>query len=197
MERLRIYADCLERWRARINLVSAASMADPWRRHMLDSAQLADHLPLRSTELLDLGSGAGFPGLVLAILSGRRTHLIESDSRKSAFLVECARLTEAPATVHTRRIEAMPPLAVDVITARALAPLPKLLRHASPFLEISADRAPICLFLKGARWQEELTAARKEWNMRANSLASVSEAAGRVLVLDRISRKESAPLHGR
>ncbi len=197
MERLRIYVDCLARWGARINLVSAASMADPWRRHMLDSAQLVDHLPLRSTELVDLGSGAGFPGLVLAIVSGRRVHLIESDSRKSAFLGECARLTEAPATIHTCRIEAMTALPVDVITARALAPLPRLLGYASPFLEISADRSPICLFLKGASWQEELTAAQKEWNMATDSLASISEAAGRVLVLDRISRKESAPHHER
>ena len=194
MKRLTIYAECLARWNRRINLVGAASMADPWRRHMLDSAQLVDHLPARATELIDLGSGAGFPGLVLAIISGLTTHLIEADTRKAAFLREAARLTGASATVHPIRIENLEPFPVDVITARALAPLPALLVHASPILEVSAENSPICLFMKGAKWQQELTAAQKEWNMRADSLASVSDPAGRVLVLADVSRKESAPI---
>ena len=193
MERLTIYADCLARWGERINLVSAASMADVWRRHMLDSAQLVDHVPASSAELIDFGSGAGFPGLVLAILTGHRTHLVESDTRKAAFLREAARLTDAAAVVHPVRIEDLEPFPVNVLTARALAPLNKLLGHAWPFLEISAGNAPICLFLKGARWREELTEARKEWNMRADSSASVSDPSGRVLVIGRVSRGECAP----
>lgn len=197
MARLTTYAECLARWNKRINLVGAASMADPWRRHMLDSAQLVDHLPIRAGELVDLGSGAGFPGLVVAIISGIRTHLIEADTRKAAFLREAVRLTGASATVHAVRIEDLEPFPVDVITARALAPLPALLGHALPILEFCAENAPICLFLKGAKWQEELTAARKEWNMQADSLASVSDPAGRVLVLGDVSRKESAPKHER
>ncbi len=197
MERLTVYADCLARWGGRINLVSAASMADVWRRHMLDSAQLVGHLPPTPAELLDLGSGAGFPGLVLAILSGHRTHLVESDTRKAAFLREAARLTDAPAVVHSVRIEDMEPFPVNILAARALAPLAKLLGYAWPFVEISAGNAPICLFLKGASWREELTAARKEWNMHADSLASVSDSSGRVLVIGDISRKEDAPTHER
>lgn len=197
MDRLAIHLDCLGRWNKRINLVGAASLADPWRRHMLDSAQLADRLPARATELVDLGSGAGFPGLVLAIISGLHTHLIEADTRKAAFLREAARLTHASVTVHSVRIEDLSPFPVDVVTARALAPLPRLLGHAAPILEVSAERAPICLFLKGAKWQEELTAARKQWNMSVDSLASVSDPAGRVLVLGDVSRKESAPIHER
>lgn len=193
MERLSIYAEQLERWNARINLVSTASMADLWRRHMLDSAQLIDRLPPQAIELVDLGTGAGFPGLVLAILSDLRAHLIEADTRKAAFLGEVARLTEASASVHLVRIEDLEPFPVDVITARALAPLPRLLEFASPILEISAGRAPICLFLKGAKWREELTTAQKEWSMRANSFASISDPTGRVMVLDKISRKESSP----
>ncbi len=144
MERLTIYAERLIRWNTRINLVGAASMADPWRRHMLDSAQLVDHLPARATELVDLGSGAGFPGLVLAIISGLRTHLIEADTRKAAFLREAVRLTGASATVHSIRIENLEPFPVDVITARALAPLPALLVYASPILVVSAEHSPIC-----------------------------------------------------
>ncbi len=197
MERLSIYAERLERWNTRINLVGAASMADMWRRHMLDSAQLIDHLPARSAELVDLGTGAGFPGLVLAILCGVRAHLIEADSRKAAFLREAARLTGASATVHPVRIEDLKPFPADVVTARALAKLPRLLRHAAPILEVSAARAPICLFLKGAKWQEELTAAQKQWNMHVDSMASVTDPTGRVLVLGHVSRKESAPFHER
>ena len=195
MERLKIHAECLARWNKRINLVGTATMADPWRRHMLDSAQLADLLPTRAAEIVDLGSGAGFPGLVLAIISGLRTHLIEADTRKAAFLREAARLTGASATVHSVRIEDLEPFTVDVVTARALAPLPRLLGHASPILEVSAEKAPICLFMKGAKWQEELTAAQKQWNMSVDALASVSDPAGRVLVLGDVSRKEGAPIH--
>ena len=192
MERLSIYAERLKRWNTRINLVSTASMTDLWRRHILDSAQLIDHLPPQATKIVDLGTGAGFPGLVLAILSEHRTHLIEADTRKAAFLVEVARLTEASASVHMARIEDLEPFPVDVITARALAPLPRLLDIAAPILEISVDRIPICLFLKGAKWREELTTAQKEWKIRANSFASISDPTGRVMVLDNVSRKESA-----
>ena len=193
MERLAIYAERLIRWNTRINLVGAASMADLWRRHMLDSAQLIDRLPRRATEIVDLGAGAGFPGLVLSILTGLRAHLIESDTRKAAFLNEVARLTEATATIHSVRIEDLEPFPVDVISARALAPLPRLLELASPILEISAGSMPSCLFLKGAKWREELTAAQKQWSMRANSFASISDPTGRVLVLGNVSRRESAP----
>jgi len=192
MERLSIYAERLKRWNTRINLVSTASMTDLWRRHILDSAQLIDHLPPQAAEIIDLGTGAGFPGLVLAILSDHRAHLIEADTRKAAFLVEVVRLTEASASVHMVRIEDLEPFPVDIITARALAPLPRLLDIAAPILEISVDRTPICLFLKGAKWREELTTAQKEWKIRANSFASISDPIGRVMVLDNVSRKESA-----
>ena len=193
MERLSIYAERLKRWNTQINLVSTASMNDLWRRHILDSAQLINHLPPQATALVDLGTGAGFPGLVLAILSDLRAHLIEVDTRKAAFLVEVARLTEASASVHSVRIEDLEPFPVDVITARALAPLSRLLDFAAPILDISATRTPICLFLKGAKWREELTTAQKEWSIRANSFASISDPTGRVMVLGNVSRKESAP----
>jgi 16S rRNA (guanine527-N7)-methyltransferase len=193
MERLAIYADRLRHWNNRINLVGRSSIEDIWRRHMLDSAQLLEHMPPNCADISDLGAGAGFPGLVLAILSGAQTHLIESDARKSAFLMEIVRLTDAPAIVHTARIEEIAPFPVDVITARALAPLAKLLRISSPIREKSFKNNPICLFLKGARWREELTEAEKEWSMRVNSCVSISDPTGRVLVLENISRKDIAP----
>jgi len=155
-ERLRVHLDLLIRWQSRINLVGASTLADPWRRHMLDSAQIHPHLP--TGPLLDMGSGAGFPGLVLAILRGEGSapvHLVEADTRKSAFLREAIRVTEAPAVVHQRRMEDLPVFPVAALTARALAPLSRLLVWAERFLAPGVE----CLFLKGREAEKELTEA--------------------------------------
>ena len=125
LARLEDYADLLRKWQNAINLVSTASLNDLWRRHIWDSAQLLPHIPADAHSLLDLGSGAGFPGLVLAILGVDGVVLVEADKRKCAFLREAARVTGTDVTIHDRRIEDMgeeiPP--VDVITARAVASL--------------------------------------------------------------------------
>lgn len=153
MERLQRYAEALERWQKRINLVSRATLSDLWRRHMLDSAQLLPLIPVRATRLTDLGSGAGFPGLVLAILGVPEVHLVECDARKCTFLREAARLTNTKnVTVHNRRVEEMPPETFDVVTARALARLPELLRLARRF----AGPETVLLFPKGRGIAEEL-----------------------------------------
>ena len=127
LARLETYAELLRRWSARINLVGANTLADPWRRHFLDSAQLLAHVPPGTQTLIDLGSGAGFPGLVLAILGMPGVELIEADARKCAFLREAARLAAAPVTIRNARIEAAAPRIVDVVTARGCAPLDRLL----------------------------------------------------------------------
>ena len=190
LARLMAYGELLRRWQPAVNLVSRAGFADLWRRHMLDSAQLHPLIaaaPVRGGRrpvIVDLGSGAGFPGLVLAILGAGEVHLIEADRRKCAFLREVARATETPLTVHCERIERAAPLAADIVTARAVAPLPGLLSYAEPFLGPGA----ICLFLKGARWQEELTEAAKDWKMRVERVASVSEPSGMILRLGGVSR---------
>ncbi len=168
-ERLALHLDLLRRWQQRINLVGRSTLTDPWRRHMLDSAQLAPLLPERA-RVADLGSGAGFPGLVLAIVRGGPVHLIESDGRKAAFLCEAARVTDAPAEVHASRAEGLA-LAVDVVVARACAPLDRLLPLALPLLAPGG----FCLFLKGAQADAELETARRRWRMsvrRHRSLAS-------------------------
>ena len=121
--RLEVYADLLRKWQPKINLIAPSTLPDLWARHFEDSAQLLQLVPECTKRIADMGSGGGFPGLVLAILTGIETHLIESDSRKGAFLREAARLTDAPVTLHTKRLEAMPSLGADLITARALAPL--------------------------------------------------------------------------
>ncbi len=176
-DRLARHLDLLRRWQTRINLVGAATLSDPWRRHVLDSAQLAPLIPA-GARLVDLGSGAGFPGLVLAILRGGPVHLIESDARKAAFLHEAVRATGAQAEVHNARAETLE-LRANVVTARACAPLDRLLGLALPLLAPGG----ICLFLKGARVEEELAAARRRWRMTVRRRRSRSAPEGVVLEL--------------
>jgi 16S rRNA (guanine527-N7)-methyltransferase len=183
--RLAAYASTLVEWSTRINLVSRATLDDLWRRHFLDSAQLAPLVPTSTESLIDLGSGAGFPGLVLAILGVPGVELVEADSRKSAFLREAARIAKAAVTIHNRRIAAVLPRPVDVITARACAPLDRLLDLAAPFIGPQTT----CLFLKGARAEEELTAVGKAWTMAVSRLPSRADPAGTVLVLQQVVRE--------
>ncbi len=185
LERLAVYAELLVKWQSRINLVGGGALGDPWRRHMLDSAQVHAHMPPGARVLIDLGSGAGFPGMVLAIIGGISVHLVESNRRKCAFLNEVNRLTGAGATVHNRRIEDLEPFAADVVTARACAPLKKLLPLAAPF----AGAGGVCLFLKGRKGEEELTDSSKKWIMRASSIPSLSDPSGVILKLEGISRR--------
>src|SRR6202044_3793088 len=127
LDRFGTYVDLLGAWNRRINLVGRNTIGDVWRRHILDCAQLIRYVPPQARVLVDLGSGAGLPGLVLAILGVPEVHLVESDLRKAAFLREAARVTGATAQIHPQRAEKMPRLAADLITARAVASLPDLL----------------------------------------------------------------------
>lgn len=183
-DRLAAWLELLARWQRRINLVAASTLADPWRRHILDSAQLVPLLPTGAAEIVDLGSGAGFPGLVVAIAGRRPVRLVEADARKCAFLAEAARVTGAEAVVDNRRIEAVAAASADVVTARALAPLPVLLPLAARILR----PAGIALLLKGATVAAELTAVEKTWTMRATHIASSSEPSGVILKIERLRR---------
>jgi 16S rRNA (guanine527-N7)-methyltransferase len=182
IDRLSIYTELLVKWQARINLVGPATLADVWRRHMLDSAQLVALLP--PGPVLDLGSGAGFPGLVLGIMGAGPVHLVESDRRKCAFLGEVARQTQARVVIHPQRIEALDPFPVAAITARALAPLAKLLDLAAPFLASGVH----CLFLKGRNSEHELTEAAKDWMMGVERIASMSDPSGFIIHLSEVHR---------
>ena len=173
-ERLEGLVLALGRWQKAINLVGKATLEDIWTRHILDSAQVAPLIPKEAKSLVDLGSGGGFPGLVLAALRpDLDVTLIESDARKGAFLAEAARRMglEKQPTVVIKRIEAAPPTRADVITARALAPLGQLLTWAAPHRSATA----ICLFHKGKGWQGELTDAMKDWDIEANPFSSVTD----------------------
>ncbi len=154
---LSAYVALLEKWQPRINLVSPATLTEIWHRHILDSAQLLPYLPVVSVhqrcQILDIGSGAGFPGLVLAILGAGDVQLVESDQRKAVFLQTVIRELGLTARVSNQRIETLPACQPDVITARALAALPKLISLITPQLHNGLT----CLFLKGASVDEELT----------------------------------------
>ena len=184
LPRLQAYLDLLARWQARINLVGASTLADPWRRHVLDCGQLHAFLPVNTRVVVDLGSGAGLPGLVLAIMGVPEVHLIESDKRKATFLREAARTASVTVTVHACRVADAPSVAADVITARALAPLPELLALATQFL---SDRTT-CLFLKGRRVDAELTAARESWTMQVSARPSRADREGKILILHEVHR---------
>jgi len=185
--RLDGYAALLSRWNTRINLVSFRNPAELRRRHVEDCLQLLPLLPPGDGAAADLGSGAGLPGLVLALAEpGREWHLVEADQRKAAFLRAAA--AEAGAgnvRVHAERIEsvALPPLAL--LTARALAPLPDLLAHAERLLR--PDGA--ALFPKGRRAADELTAAEAAWSMRVERFASGTDPDATILRLTGIRRR--------
>ena len=185
LARLEGYAALLVKWQKAINLVAPDSLPDLWRRHMLDSAALFPLIPATARVLVDLGSGAGFPGLVLAIMGVPEVHLVESDTRKCAFLSEGARLfAPGRVTVHRARIEAAPAIAADVVTARALADLPKLLAYAAPFLAPDG----ICLFPKGRRVEDELTLAKQTWTMAVERVANPADPSGIILRIKGLAR---------
>ena len=178
-----LYVGLLQRWQTIKNLVGPGTMSSLWTRHIVDSAQLANFAP-EARIWVDIGSGAGFPGLVIAILLAERPgfhlHLVESNGRKVAFLREVARTLKLPVTVHDCRIEAafqLLPEQIDCLTARALAPLKELLD-----MQVKLTKNPcIGLFLKGQDVDAELTEAAKYWNIQAKIHQSVTDPSGRIV----------------
>ncbi len=176
---LTLYAERLAHWQESINLVAPSTLPAVWSRHFADSAQLRDLAP-EGRLWLDLGSGAGFPGLVVAILQqgvpGFHMHLVESNAKKCAFLREVARVTEAPVDIQAVRIEDLAEkaqsLKPDVVSARALAPLPRLLGYAAPFM----GEGTIGLFMKGQDAHSEVAAAKAQWALDCTMHPSVTEA---------------------
>lgn len=184
-DRLVAYVALLRNWQRRINLIADSTLDDIWRRHILDSAQLLPLAAPSAQRWTDLGSGAGFPGLALAILLADRADatvtLIEANHKKAAFLIEAARICAAPAVVINKRIEVAlggnDLQKCDVVTARALAPLPDLLKLASPLLMKGAQG----LFLKGRDVEAELTEADKSWKTDMELLPSQTDPNGRIV----------------
>ena len=186
--RLDLYVAQLTRWQNVKNLVGPATLPEVWTRHIADSLQLLDAAPA-ATRWLDLGSGAGIPGLILAIAGcerpGFHADLVESNGRKGAFLQETARLTGAPARIHVARIEAVVATftQVEVVCARALAPLPQLLSWTAPLLKNGVTG----LFPKGREVAAELTAARETWTFEADVIPSRTDSSAGILRISSLS----------
>jgi 16S rRNA (guanine527-N7)-methyltransferase len=189
LSKLEAYLALLAQWQKAINLVARSTLVDPWRRHVLDSAQLFRHLPPNAGRLADLGSGAGLPGLVLAIMGATgglgEVHLVEADRRKAQFLREAARqLALDRVWVHPARIETLD-LTVEVVTARALAPLADLLPLAKPLLFPDGR----LLLLKGRTAAAELATVTTDWTMKVAVEPSLTDRNGSVLILDEVRER--------
>lgn len=196
MARLAAYQALLGKWQKSVNLVGPSTLEHFWHRHAADSAQLLAHAPPAASCWLDLGSGAGFPGLIMAIMLAEhnpaaRVHLVESDRKKANFLRTVARDCGVTAHIHHMRAEALAVnrpeglAKVDVITARALAALPDLLALMAPFINSST----IALLHKGRDWQEELTRLEQYWTLKASVHASLTDGAAQVIEIENLSSK--------
>jgi 16S rRNA (guanine527-N7)-methyltransferase len=193
ISRLKTYEKLLKQWQKTINLVGAGTLEQTWSRHFADSAQLLDLAPLSTNRWVDLGSGAGFPGLVLAILlaerEGAHVALVESDTRKAAFLGEVARQTGVPVDIYPERIEKAATQymvgQVDAITARGLAPMPRLLELVAPYFLGST----VGLFLKGREAQSELDAANQGWELLTEQCPSQTDKEGQIILVRALRAK--------
>jgi 16S rRNA (guanine527-N7)-methyltransferase len=188
LARLKMYAAMLEDWNARHNLVSRASMADLWRRHFWDSAQAAPYIPVAARSLVDLGAGAGFPGLVLAEMlrdrSNFRVVLYEATAKKCRFLEAVAARLSLSVEIRNGRIEDAEPEPFDVVTARAVAPLDRLLAYAQRFW----GKNTVGLLFKGQNVEDELTETHKSWRMDLKRHISRSDASGVILEIRELHR---------
>jgi 16S rRNA (guanine527-N7)-methyltransferase len=189
--RLTRLVDLLLDWQRRMNLIARSTEPVIWTRHIADSLQLLALAP-DAKAWADLGSGAGFPGLVIACAlaetAGAEVHLIESNGKKASFLREAIKVTSAPAIVHPERIEAFvkhAPGRIDVVTARALAPLNELLSEAYPLLKTGA----LGLFPKGQDVDAELTLAAKYWKIQASLAASRTDTRSRIVIVRDLKTK--------
>lgn len=182
MELLETYHHMLVRWQRTINLVAPSTLPAAWTRHFVDSAQLFDLAPSDARLWLDLGSGGGFPGLVVAAMAkdarpNLRVTLVESDIRKCGFMREVARALNVQATILPQRISDIPKQSADVVTARALAGLSSLIDHAKPHISVNT----CLLFPKGESYQSELEAMPPHWQTRVETFQSVTDPAATIL----------------
>ncbi len=183
-DRLIAYYDLLVKWQAKVNLVGPDTIGDAWSRHFLDSLQLLPLLPSLDITLMDIGSGAGFPGMVLAVCGVRDVHLVESDQKKIIFLREVSRVTDTKVTLHAKRVEHVKHEKVDVITSRACSDLDTLLTYSSP----NVSHETICLFPKGRNYTTEVNDALKHWQFEHIVVPSVTDTQGVVLKIKDLRR---------
>ena len=181
--------DILKTWNKRINLVAPGEIDSFWHRHAFDSWQLTTYLPPTWNRIVDLGSGGGFPGIALGIFAKQRgqgeVHLVESIGKKATFLKTVSRNLSLPVQVHGERVEALDPLEADVITARAFAPLPRLLAYATPHLKPGG----VLILPKGEKAEAEIAEARTDWIFDVESFKSLTSDSATILRLSGLERK--------
>ncbi len=181
---LKSYQTILFEWQKKFNLVSKNSLNDAWVRHFLDSAQICEYIPNNAKEMADFGSGAGFPGLVVAVLTKNRTPylnitLIESIKKKTLFLNEVATKLDLQVRIENDRIENLTKKNYDVITSRAMCSLDKLLGYALPF----CNKKTICIFPKGKSYSEEIASAQKLYNFKCETKDNLFSDEGKILII--------------
>lgn len=190
IDRLKVYQASLNEWQSKMNLVSNASLEDAWHRHFEDSIQLFDLIPSSAKTLYDFGSGAGFPGMVLAVLAqdllpGLEVTLVESTNKKTLYLKHVAQLLSTRVNIINDRIENIKAQPADVITSRALTSLTDLLNYSEKF----CHKGTVCIFPKGKKHQEEIDLAHRKWNFDVEIYASCSSDEGAILTITNLRRK--------
>ena len=190
IEQLKLYLSLLQEWQSKFNLVSKSSLEDAWNRHFLDSAQLFQYIPQSAQTLVDFGSGAGFPGMVLAIMAKEKTpylkiSLVESIKKKTMYLNEVSCQTDTQVNIINDRIENLKKTKFDVITSRAMTALKDLLLYAAPFCH---DKT-VCIFPKGKNYALELSEAHKIWHFKCHIEANEISDEGKILIITDIAKK--------
>ena len=189
-EKLEIFYETLIKWQKSINLVSNSSLRHIWTRHFLDSAQLYNFTKNIQGNILDMGSGAGFPGIILAMMGNETINVVESDQRKCTFMREVARLTNTNLKIHNCRIEELQFMNLDLIVSRALAPLKKLIEYVENHIyknNVSTKIAPNMLFLKGKLYNDELNELKKTRTFEFKVYPSITNEYGKILYIKNLS----------
>lgn len=190
-DKLKTYQSMLIEWQQKFNLVSSSTLEDAWNRHFLDSVQLFKLLPKDAKIMYDFGSGAGFPGMVLAIMANEKmpnleVNLVESTAKKTLYLNAVKEQTNVKVNILNNRIEKLPLIKADVITSRAMASLNELLGYAIRF----CSKKTICIFPKGKRYAEELAEAHKHWKFKCQILPSEQSEDGKILIVTDLTKSK-------
>jgi 16S rRNA (guanine527-N7)-methyltransferase len=185
-EKLKLYHDLLLKWQKTINLVSNDTIGEAWTRHFLDSLQLINFIENKHAKIVDIGSGAGFPAILLAMMGYDNIHLIESDTRKTVFLKEVARITDTKVTIHNFRVEEMEMNDVNIITSRACASINDLLQLSEKFLSQNISRGTFCLFHKGKNYSIESEEAMKNWHYEMAVTPSIASSQSFIIKLSNV-----------
>lgn len=188
---LKEYQSMLFDWQQKFNLVSSSSLKDSWNRHFLDSVQLFKFVPLDAKTLYDFGSGAGFPGMVLAVIAKElmpnlKVSLIESINKKTLYLNAVKDKLGVDVDIFNCRIESVPNNYVDVITSRAMTSLTELLKYSFRF----CSKKTVCIFPKGKKYKEELVEAHKHWKFNCDIVSSTQSEEGKILIITNLSKRK-------